>query len=54
MTLCISFKEFMRQFLTYGHILTPEEIEGHPENGVPETPPTLEQFKQQVSLDPKL
>ena len=38
----------MKQFLTYGHILTAEEIESHPENGVPETPPTLEQFKQQV------
>lgn len=38
----------MRQFLTYGHILTAEEIESHPEDGVPETPPTLDQFKQQV------
>ena len=38
----------MRQFLTYGHILTPEELESSPEEGVPETPPTLTQFKQQV------
>lgn len=41
-------KEFMRQFLLYNHVLTPEEIEAHAETGVPESPPTLEQFKEQV------
>ena len=42
-------QEFMRQFLLYGHVLTPEELEEHAEEGVPENPPTLDQFKTQVS-----
>ncbi|KAL0984038.1 hypothetical protein UPYG_G00136240 [Umbra pygmaea] len=41
-------KEFMRQFLLYGHVLTGEEIEAHAEDGVPENPPSLEQFREQV------
>ena len=41
--------EFMRQFLLYNHVLTTEEIEAHAEDGVPECPPTLAQFKDQVS-----
>lgn len=41
--------EFMRQFLLYNHVLTPDEIEAHAEDGVPENPPTLKQFKDQVS-----
>lgn len=41
-------KEFMRQFLLYGHVLTSEEIEAHAEDGVPENPPTLECFHEQV------
>lgn len=40
--------EFMRQFLLYNHVLTTEEIEAHAEEGVPENPPTLNQFKDQV------
>jgi dynein heavy chain len=40
--------EFMRQFLLYNHVLTTEEIEAHAEDGVPECPPTLDQFKDQV------
>ncbi|KAJ1100516.1 hypothetical protein NDU88_005599 [Pleurodeles waltl] len=40
--------EFMRQFLLYGHVLSSEEIEAHAEKGVPERPPTLEQFKEQA------
>ncbi len=36
------------QFLLYNHVLTQEEIEAHAEDGVPECPPTLEQFKEQV------
>ena len=43
--------EFMRQFLLYNHVLTTEEIEAHAEEGVPETPPTLDQFKGQVTTD---
>ena len=41
--------EFMRQFLLYNHVLTAEEIEAHADEGVPENPPTLTQFKQQVA-----
>ncbi|XP_077976399.1 dynein beta chain, ciliary-like isoform X2 [Styela clava] len=41
-------QEFMRQFLLYNHVLTAEEIEQHADTGVPESPPTLEQFKQQI------
>lgn len=40
--------EFLRQFLTYGHILTPEEIELHAGEAVPESPPTIVQFKEQI------
>ena len=40
----------MRQFLLYNHVLTPEEIEA----GVPESPPTLEQFKEQVKQNKQL
>ena len=43
-------QEFMRQFLLYNHVLTAEEIEAHAEEGVPECPPTLEQFKEQVGV----
>ncbi|XP_030631579.1 dynein axonemal heavy chain 9 isoform X2 [Chanos chanos] len=43
-------REFMRQFLLYGHVLTSEEIEAHAEDGVPENPPTLERFREQVDL----
>jgi len=39
----------MRQFLLYNHVLTTEEIEAHAEEGVPECPPTLKQFRDQVS-----
>ena len=42
--------EFMRQFLLYNHVLTTEEIEAHAEEGVPESPPTLDQFKGQVRV----
>ena len=43
--------EFMRQFLLYNHVLTAEEIEAHADEGVPENPPTLAQFKEQVRYD---
>ena len=46
--------EFMRQFLLYNHVLTTEEIEAHAEDGVPECPPTLEQFKEQVNMSKHL
>jgi len=45
---CDDRQEFLRQFLTYGHILTQEEIEAHAQDGVPESPPTLKQFKEEI------
>uniref|UniRef100_A0A7M4EWH0 Dynein axonemal heavy chain 9 n=1 Tax=Crocodylus porosus TaxID=8502 RepID=A0A7M4EWH0_CROPO len=47
-------KEFIRQFLLYGHVLTAAEIEAHAEDGVPETPPTLQQFKEQIDSYEKI
>uniref|UniRef100_A0A3Q3NPA1 Dynein heavy chain 9, axonemal-like n=1 Tax=Labrus bergylta TaxID=56723 RepID=A0A3Q3NPA1_9LABR len=41
-------KGFMRQFLLYGHVLSSQETEGYPEDGVSESPPTLDHFRQQV------
>ena len=41
-------KEFLRQFLLYVHVLTAEEIEAAGEEGVTKTPPTLDQFEEQV------
>lgn len=46
--------EFMRQFLLYNHVLTTEEIEAHAEDGVPECPPTLNQFKEQINTYEKI
>ncbi len=41
-------REFMRQFLLYGHILSNHETEGYADESVPESPPTLESFREQV------
>lgn len=41
-------KEFMRQFLLYGHVLTSQEMEVYADDGVPESPPTLDNFREQV------
>lgn len=41
-------QEFLDQFLLYGHVLTADEIEAAGEDGVPHTPPVLEQYKEQV------
>ena len=45
---------FMEQFLLYGHVLSPEEVEQAGDEGVPETPPTLNQFKEQVDAYEKV
>ncbi|KAF6093353.1 dynein axonemal heavy chain 9 [Phyllostomus discolor] len=47
-------KEILAQFLLYGHVLTPEEIEAHEEDGIPENPPLLHQFKAQIDSYEKL
>lgn len=69
MTLCCSYrntlsqysylyvedrKEALGQFLLYGHVLTPEEIEAHVEDGIPESPPLLHHFKDQIDSYEKL
>lgn len=46
--------EFMQQFLLYGHVLTTEEIEEYADEGVPENPPTLTQFKEQIDTYEKI
>ncbi|CAG2194980.1 unnamed protein product [Mytilus edulis] len=46
--------EFMRQFLLYNHVLTQEEIEAHADDSVPENPPTLKQFKEQIDTYEKI
>jgi dynein heavy chain len=47
-------QEFMRQFLLYNHVLTQEEVEQYGEEGVPENPPTLRQFKEQIDSYEKI
>ena len=44
-------QEFLQQFLRYGHVVTQEELEQAGDEGVPETPPTLTQFREQVRSD---
>ncbi|XP_005399408.1 PREDICTED: dynein heavy chain 9, axonemal isoform X2 [Chinchilla lanigera] len=47
-------KEVLGQFLLYGQILTPEVIEAHAEDGIPESPPLLHHFKAQIDSYEKL
>nr|XP_027809857.1 dynein heavy chain 9, axonemal [Marmota flaviventris] len=47
-------KEILGQFLLYGHVLSPEEMEAHAEDGIPENPPLLQQFKVQIDSYEKL
>lgn len=41
-------KEFMRHFLLYGHVLSGQETEGYTDDSVSESPPTLDNFREQV------
>ncbi|TEA24768.1 hypothetical protein DBR06_SOUSAS11110014 [Sousa chinensis] len=47
-------KEALGQFMLYGHMLTAEEMEAHAEDGIPENPPLLHQFKAQIDCYEKL
>lgn len=40
--------EFLRQFLLYGHALTSEEVEACTADALPDNPPTINNFKEQV------
>nr|XP_051708760.1 dynein axonemal heavy chain 11 isoform X1 [Oryctolagus cuniculus] len=42
--------EFMKHFLMYGHTLSPEEVDTRAHEEIPEQPPTLEQFKEQIDI----
>ncbi|XP_047669676.1 dynein axonemal heavy chain 11 [Tachysurus fulvidraco] len=41
--------EFMRQFLLYGHALSAEELELYADYELTKNPPTLDNFKEQIS-----
>ncbi|KAM8815016.1 dynein axonemal heavy chain 9 [Rhynchonycteris naso] len=47
-------KETLGQFLLYGRVLTPEELEAQAEDDIPENPPSLHQFKAQIDTYEKL
>ncbi|XP_037134453.1 dynein heavy chain 9, axonemal [Syngnathus acus] len=47
-------KEFLHQFLRYGHVLTDQEMEDRVEDSIPEKPPTLDNFKDQVDRYEKI
>ncbi|KAG7242136.1 hypothetical protein INR49_024182, partial [Caranx melampygus] len=40
--------EFLSQFLLYGRVLTAEEMEAHRADVLPENPPTIDNFKEQI------
>lgn len=40
--------EFLSQFLLYGHALTADEMEAHRADVLHESPPTIDNFKEQV------
>lgn len=40
--------EFLSQFLLYGRVLTAEEMEAYGADALPESPPTIDNFKEQV------
>ncbi|XP_063095395.1 dynein axonemal heavy chain 11 isoform X2 [Cavia porcellus] len=42
--------EFMKHFLLYGHTTSSEEMDAHANEDIPEQPPTLEQFKEQIDI----
>ncbi|KAJ0060498.1 hypothetical protein NL108_014189, partial [Boleophthalmus pectinirostris] len=47
-------REFMRQFLLYGRVLTSHEMEMYADSTVPESPPTLDNFREQVDSYEKI
>ena len=40
--------KLLRQFLLYGHFLTSEEMEVDGDDAVPESPPALDDFRDQI------
>lgn len=42
--------EYLNQFLRYNHVLSTDEIKSHSTEKIPDNPPTLQQFKEQVCV----
>nr|XP_020145462.1 dynein heavy chain 11, axonemal [Microcebus murinus] len=42
--------EFMKHFLLSGHTVTSEEMDAHANEEIPEQPPTLKQFQEQIDI----
>ncbi|XP_015413618.1 PREDICTED: dynein heavy chain 11, axonemal [Myotis davidii] len=42
--------EFMKHFLLYGQTVSAEELDAHANEEIPEQPPTLEQFREQIDV----
>lgn len=42
--------EFLSQFLLYGRVPTAEEMEAYGVDTLPESPPTIDTFKEQVKV----
>uniref|UniRef100_A0A8C9AK17 Dynein axonemal heavy chain 11 n=1 Tax=Prolemur simus TaxID=1328070 RepID=A0A8C9AK17_PROSS len=42
--------EFMKHFLLYGHTVSSEEMDAHANEEIPEQPPTLKQFQEQIDI----
>ncbi|XP_059763861.1 dynein axonemal heavy chain 17 isoform X1 [Balaenoptera ricei] len=47
-------QEFMKNFLTYGRAISPEDLDPQAEETLPKMPPTLAQFQQQINSYEKL
>ncbi|XP_025715360.1 dynein axonemal heavy chain 17 isoform X2 [Callorhinus ursinus] len=47
-------QEFMKNFLIYGHTVTPEDLDTRAEETLSKTPPSLTQFQQQIDSYEKL
>nr|XP_020013652.1 dynein heavy chain 17, axonemal [Castor canadensis] len=47
-------QEFMKNFLIFGHAPTVEELDTRTDETIPKTPPTLNQFQQQIDSYEKL
>ncbi|XP_053409478.1 dynein axonemal heavy chain 11 [Nycticebus coucang] len=42
--------EVMKHFLLYGHTVSSEDMDAHANEEIPEQPPTLKQFKEQIDI----
>uniref|UniRef100_A0A673VKH9 Dynein axonemal heavy chain 17 n=1 Tax=Suricata suricatta TaxID=37032 RepID=A0A673VKH9_SURSU len=47
-------QEFMKNFLIYGCVVTPDDMDIRPEEALPKSPPSLAQFQEQIDSYEKL